>query len=329
MKTIKIRYSSGRVKVHVGPGLFKRLASFAPEGKIFVITDANVARAYGGEMKKILHRATTHVLPAGERHKTLAAAEAIINRLLELGFSKTDSVLGFGGGTITDLSAFVSSLYKRGCNYVAVPTTLLSQADSALGGKCAVNTGPYKNQIGTYYHPDLVIVDPDLLSTLPRSEMSAGMAEIIKYGLVFDRKLFRALFSAFSLPDVIYRSLKIKAAITAADEFDKNKRLLLNYGHTVGHAVESISGFKVGHGRAVAFGMYRETKDPGTRSALAELYRRFGIDINLPYSMEKIKEYILHDKKIASGVIRVPVLRSIGKAKIVSLDVGEYIGGLL
>ena len=329
MKRIIARYRSGKVKVYIGSGLLKKLNLFLPTGNIFVITDENVGKLYLEALHNILPEASIYIVGSGDSHKTISTVESIVLRLLALGFTKTDTILGFGGGMITDLSGFVAATYKRGCDLVTVPTSLLAQVDSALGGKCAVNCGKYKNQIGTYYHPRFVVVDPDFIKTLPKEEYLSGLAEIIKYGLVFDRTLFNLLFNNFTLSEVIYRSLLIKAQITARDEFDKKERIMLNYGHTIGHAIESLSEFKVKHGIAVAVGMYYETKDEKIRHRLLKLYNQLGFDIDIPFSREMILAYIRQDKKISGDMISLPVLKDIGKAQIVNISVEEFIRGIL
>ncbi|MCK9537202.1 MAG: 3-dehydroquinate synthase [Bacilli bacterium] len=329
MKRITAQYRFNKVKTYIGSGLFNKIRLFLPDGKIFVITDENVAKLYLDALKRIIPEASIYIVGAGDSYKTLTTAETIVSRLINLGFTKTDTILGFGGGMITDLSGFVAATYKRGCDFIAMPTSLLAQVDSALGGKCAVNCGKYKNQIGTYYHPRFIVVDPDFIKTLPEEEYLSGLAEIIKYGLVFDRSFFNLLFSDFSLSEVIYRSLKIKAQITAQDEFDEKERVLLNYGHTIGHAIESLSEFKVKHGIAVAVGMYYETKDEKIKHRLLKLYNHLGIGVDIPFSREAILTYVCQDKKLSGKMIRLPVLEDIGKAQIVNISVEEFMREIL
>src|SRR5690554_6193197 len=268
MRTLNVKYRTGTVKINVAPGLFlKQNLSFL-SGKTFVITDDNIAKLYLSSIKKVIPQADVYIVAAGENSKTMTTVMAVIERLITLAYSKSDTIIALGGGVITDLTGFIAAVYKRGCRYVSIPTTLLAQVDSAVGGKCGVNFKQYKNQIGTYYHPQYILVDTDFIKTLPPDEYLSGMGEIIKYGLVFDRALFDSLDNDFLLSDIIYRCLQIKTQVTGRDEFESGERGLLNFGHTVAHALESLSGYKIKHGLAVAAGMYYEVKDEAIRKRL-------------------------------------------------------------
>ena len=245
-------------------------------GKIALVTDRNVDRIYGARCARSLTAAGFHVekirLPSGEKTKSLRWVQTIVNRLVQKQFERSSLVLALGGGVIGDITGFAASIYARGLPFIQVPTTLIAQVDSSVGGKTGVNHPLGKNLIGTFYQPAAVLIDPETLSTLPKREFIAGLAEVIKYGMIEDRKLFRYLEEAVPLLrkervktevllHLIQRSCHIKAKVVGKDERETNRRRVLNYGHTIGHAFEVIGRYKTYiHGEAVAIGMILEAE---------------------------------------------------------------------
>ncbi|HHX79605.1 MAG TPA: 3-dehydroquinate synthase [Acholeplasmataceae bacterium] len=328
MKEMTVNYSNKIVKIQMGENLLSEI-KFPSFRKYLIITDENVGKLYLEQLLEKLPNALYRILPAGEESKSLGVVEELLEHLLVSSYTKGDVLIAFGGGVITDLVGFVASIYKRGMRFICIPTSLLAQVDSALGGKTGINFSAnnltYKNQIGTIYHPELVLVDPSYLKTLPEAELRSGMGEIIKYGLCFDPILFNSLFKDFKLSDLIYRSLEIKAAITARDEFESGERMLLNYGHTVGHALESLSGFKLRHGEAVALGMLLETEDKLIQERLETLLAKFSFP-EFRFSRSDLIAYLKQDKKIRMGKIKLPVLKAIGKLSLEEIELAEYLG---
>jgi 3-dehydroquinate synthase len=234
----------------------------------FVVTDSNVAKLYG---KRVLagissygRKAEMVSFPAGEANKNIETAWSVAAKLSELGADRESLVLALGGGVVGDLAGFVASIYKRGIDFIQLPTTLLAQVDSSIGGKTGIDTPWGKNQVGTFHQPRQVMTDPLTLRTLPPGEKLNGLAEMIKCAVIASRGMFRRLakvadFDSKIPDDVIINSCKIKARIVSEDETENNLRAVLNYGHTVGHALESASNYRLSHGRSVILGMMAES----------------------------------------------------------------------
>jgi 3-dehydroquinate synthase len=273
-------------------------------------------------------------VPDGEEQKSLETAGRLYNELTDFYAERTTPLLALGGGVIGDLTGFVAATYLRGLPLVQIPTTLLAQVDSSIGGKVAVNYDRLKNIIGAFYQPKLVISDIATLKSLTPRELSDGLAEIIKYAVIKDEGLFAylernidkiKLLDAEALEEVVFRSAKIKAEVVEKDEKDLGLRNILNYGHTVGHAVESASDFKVEHGKAVAIGMLAAAKisnrlgilDKGELNRLRDIIKRAGLPTEIPdVRVESIIKAMKHDKKILRGRVRFILLKSIGEVFI-------------
>ncbi|HNZ50263.1 MAG TPA: 3-dehydroquinate synthase family protein [Bacilli bacterium] len=333
MQTLITNYSRKQVKIYLEDGLISRLTAFLnPNLRYFIITDERVASLYLDTVINQLPNFDLYLLPSGESSKNLEEVNRIINYMLLADIQKNDYLLALGGGVIGDVTAFVAAIYKRGINYLSVPTTLISQVDSCLGGKCGVDfsvgTYLYKNQIGTIYHPEMILVDPQVLNTLPRSEFTSGLSEVIKYGICFSPSLLEKITQPELLSEVIYACLSIKAGITERDEFDQGERMTLNYGHTIGHALESYSRFTLSHGQAVAIGMYYETKQPDLRTLLANLYQKIGINMDFSLPMAEIVDFIKKDKKTNQALITVPVLTKLGKVSIKTINLDDFCRGI-
>jgi 3-dehydroquinate synthase len=213
-----------------------------------------------------------------------------------------------------------------------MPTSLLSQVDAAIGGKTGidleVNNIIYKNQIGSIYQADYIFIDPTTINSLNRRDYLSGMGEVIKYGLCFDKDLFGYLSEDFKLEDIIKTCVKIKTKITLEDEFENGQRLILNFGHTLGHAIESLNGFNISHGEAVAIGMLYEVSSEDLRNKLMNLYDKLGINYKIDIKLSDLRKYILQDKKIKETMISLPLVTEIGKAEIKRINLQDYLGGL-
>ena len=257
--------------IHIGPGALGRLRDAVPDGaRAFVLTDETVEGLHGEAIRAALDAAgipATHMaVPEGERSKSFATLQAVLDAMLDAGLSRSDVLVAFGGGVVGDLGGFASAVFKRGCHLVQVPTTLLAQVDSSVGGKTAINVSQGKNLVGAFHQPRAVLIDTDLLATLPDRQMRAGYAEVLKYALIDDPDLFAWLDAnaaavlarePAALARAIHASCATKARVVAADERERGARALLNLGHTFAHALEHAAGYDgdLLHGEAVGAGL--------------------------------------------------------------------------
>jgi 3-dehydroquinate synthase len=331
----------------VGSGLIeqvgKRVREYLPRKTCAIISDNNVAGLFARRVRKSLKSAgflpTLITIPAGEKSKMLEQVGAICDQMIAAGLDRQSFVIGLGGGVIGDISGFVAAIYHRGIPHVQIPTTLLAMVDSSIGGKTGVNTRDGKNLIGAIHHPSLVIDDLDVLKTLPQREFNQGFAEIIKHAVIADAKMFEALKVAracglrrasetHALQSLIKRNIQIKSEIVAKDERDQTgERAVLNFGHTVGHAIEHAGDFnQFLHGEALSLGIIaactisiKKARLPSDqRDAVVHLLQRFELPTSLPkkFPREKILNALKFDKKFEGGKIRFVVTPRIGTARL-------------
>lgn len=295
--------------------------------KIFIVTDKNVEKLYLETVMDSLAAEGFEVdfysIVPGEESKTQEELFKIYHRLNDFQISRADGVLALGGGVVGDLAGFAAATYLRGVPLIGVPTTLLAQVDSSVGGKTAIDMPFGKNMVGSFYQPVAVIIDPKVIATLPRSVMNDGMAEVIKYGCIRDADLFESIESGISdLEWVIERCIQIKVSVVAGDERDKGERMLLNFGHTTGHAVEKVYGYKgITHGQAVGIGMVVAaalgekvgiTKSK-TCDRITKCLGKYGLPVKTDACFEKIIKAIDSDKKNFSEKLYFVLLKSIGE----------------
>lgn len=301
-----------------------------------VITDSNVGPLYGEPVAEALRRlgapADCVSFPAGEQAKTRETVGALQDRLIELGHGRDALLLAVGGGVVGDVGGFVAATLFRGIGYVQVPTTLLAMVDSSVGGKTGVDTPAGKNLVGAFLQPQRVVVDLGALQTLPREELAAGLAEVIKYGVILDAAFFESLEAELldrvldgdreAQAAVVARSCDLKASVVAADEMEAGYRQILNFGHTVAHAIEAVQGFGTRHGEAVAIGMVSEARlardvlgaPPALADRIARLCERAGLPTAVPADCdaEALVGAAFHDKKVRGGIIRCALPATLG-----------------
>ena len=297
--------------------------------KVAVVTDANVNELYGNALDGFLQGKIVHkyVVAAGEQSKSKDAYFELLEKLCADGFSRTDTVIAFGGGVVGDLAGFVASTYMRGINLVQVPTTILSAVDSSVGGKTAINLDSGKNLVGTFYQPSAVYVSTQFFKTLPQREVASGMGEIIKYAFL-NKSVTLQMIEEGASQRLVYECLKIKRDVVQKDEKESGERALLNLGHTVGHAIESLSGYKYSHGECVVKGIAYALKvsqaiyglDQTTCDKMQQLLASYGHDLTCPYSAEQLIDKISHDKKGDGNAIKFVTVKDIGKPQIVKID---------
>ena len=329
--------------IYIGPGIYQsgvNLPEFIRSNRPVIVTNDVVAPLY---LDTLLEQLTPFnplhiILPDGEQHKNLASFELVSAFLLENNCGRDTCLIALGGGVIGDLTGFVAACYQRGVPFIQIPTTLLSQVDSSVGGKTAVNHPLGKNMIGAFYQPDMVLIDTLSLSTLPAREFAAGMAEVIKYGLIYDTELFEYLEQNVStlkaldndaLQHVIYRCCEIKALIVAEDEKEQGVRAQLNLGHTFGHAIEAEMGYGQWlHGEAVAAGMMMACQLSEKRGKLnldevirvQRLLESFNLPTSFPIevSYDAFIKHMKKDKKNKQGTIRFILPKCFGQCELVS-----------
>lgn len=306
----------------------KELAS-----RFFIITDDQVGYLYGDHLKEQLHPFESHIFsfPPGEKNKTRATKELIENQMLEKGFGRDICVIALGGGVVSDLAGYVAATYCRGVPWVVVPTSLLAMVDASIGGKTGVNTPYGKNMIGAIYPPIKVVIDLFYLKSLPQKEMANGFAEMIKHGLIADASLFEYLEAGRPLEDAIHQSRRIKKEIVEEDEKENGKRRLLNFGHTIGHALELITDYSLSHGEAVAIGLLIESDlsglDKNSLARIKNLLLKEGLPLKLPFqvSADAILNAMAIDKKSINSRPRFVMIDKIGSARTFNGDYCTFV----
>lgn len=316
-----------------------------PLQKVTIITDNHVASLYAEKVKLSLQEAGFEVFIfdflEGEASKNLTTVNKAYEFLAKHAMTRSDGIVALGGGVVGDLAGFVASTYMRGLHFVQIPTSLTAQVDSSIGGKTGVNTLFAKNMVGTFAQPDGVLIDPEVLSTLAKRELIEGMGEVIKYGLIADQKLWQELQemdgSVTSIyahaESLIYRSCDVKRQLVVEDELDNGVRLYLNFGHTIGHAIEKTAGYgQVMHGEAVALGMLQISKvaeqkglmPTGITEEISNMCRKFGLPIKyIPWKPAELYEALTHDKKARGNTIKTVLVPEIGSARIHQIALEE------
>lgn len=302
--------------------------------KVMIITDEGVPEKYHEEVLRQCKEGHLFVVKQGEESKSLEVYEQILQKLLELDFSRKDLVLALGGGVIGDLSGFVAGTFKRGMRFASIPTTTLSQIDSSIGGKVAVNMGQVKNVVGTFYHPEAVLIDLNTLSTLPRRHYYNGLVEAVKAGLIGDADLFE-LFEKSEhieedLEEIIVRALRVKKNVVEKDEKEENLRKILNFGHTIGHAIESIyhlEGYY--HGECVGIGMMMILEKEEIRERLRKVLCKLNVPLSAKYDVEEVIHFIKKDKKANGKYVTVVQVDKVGEAKLLPIEIESLRGNKL
>lgn len=350
MNVLNINIPSHNYDIVIEKGLFK---SFGSEIKkvynkknIAVITDSTVYKLYSSKMQESLLNENFNpifiIVKPGEESKSLSTLEYVYSKLIENKITRSDLIIAFGGGVVGDLAGFAASTYLRGIPYIQIPTTLLAQIDSSIGGKVAINLKEGKNLAGSFYHPLKVLIDPDMLLSLPEKRFKDGLGEVIKYACIKDSILFNLLMSfndnqLFNyIEQLIYTCCEIKKILVEKDEKDNGQRMLLNFGHTIGHAIEKHMNYEISHGEAVSLGMLFITRnseelgftETGTYEKIKIMLNRFNIDYNININAKDILNYIELDKKNLSGEINLVLIKKVGEAfihKVSVLDASKFL----
>ncbi|MDM2844890.1 3-dehydroquinate synthase [Citrobacter sp. Cpo090] len=343
MERITVTLGERSYPITIAAGLFNEPASFLPlksGDQVMLVTNETLAPLYLDKVRGVLEQAGVNVdsviLPDGEQYKSLTVLDTVFTALLQKPHGRDTTLVALGGGVIGDLTGFAAASYQRGVRFIQVPTTLLSQVDSSVGGKTAVNHPLGKNMIGAFYQPASVVVDLDCLKTLPARELASGLAEVIKYGIILDGEFFSWLednldallrLDGPAMAYCIRRCCELKAEVVAADEREMGLRALLNLGHTFGHAIEAEMGYGNWlHGEAVAAGMVMAACTSerlgqftsADTQRIITLLQRAGLPVNGPREMstEAYLPHMLRDKKVLAGEIRLVLPRAIGKSEV-------------
>ncbi len=341
MKTVNVN-ASKNYDVIIGEGILQSLGekcvSLFGKSRALIVTDTNVKKYWLDETKKSLQlsgiETSVFVFKAGEDSKNSETLFELIEFAAEQRLTRSDFLVALGGGVTGDITGLAASLYLRGIPFVQVPTSLLAAVDSSVGGKTAVNLKAGKNLMGAFYQPSLVLCDINTLSTLPEDEFANGMAEIIKYGVIFDKELFDKVQSGdvkSDMENIIARCVELKRDVVARDEFDKGDRQLLNFGHTMAHSIEKISNFKISHGNAVAIGMVIAAKASQAlgwsmedcTAAIIEANKNNNLPTECSFAANDLADIALSDKKRTGGTINFVVPEVMGKCILKKIPVEE------
>lgn len=344
MQRVKVSLKERSYEIFIGTECIEGVSSYvkelSPSGTVTIVTNTTVFGLYGEKLQDALRaqdlKVHTVVIPDGEQYKDYFWAYHILTEMLQAGLDRGSSLVALGGGVVGDIGAFCASLYMRGIALVQVPTTLLSQVDSSVGGKTGVNHPLGKNMIGTFYQPKLVWIDVSTLKTLPRREFLAGVAEVLKYGVILDREFFEFLEGSRKdilnlepevLQKVVKRCCELKAEVVSRDETETGLRAILNYGHTIGHAIETLTNYRLYlHGEAVAIGMVAEAMiseslgflSSTERERIAKTTRDYGLPVSVKENLEvsAMVQAMARDKKARKGSLTFVLPEEIGRVRI-------------
>lgn len=346
MTELILKTDTTKSRLYLGTNILEDLLptlckSLSHDNKVAVITDSTVNDLYAPRVADALQNAGitpfSYAFPAGESSKKLATVEKIYEFLAKNGFSRTHTVIALGGGVVGDTVGFAAATFLRGIRSIQIPTTLLAQVDSSVGGKCGVDLSCGKNLVGAFNQPDCVLIDTSLLSTLPADIFTDGMGEVVKYGCILDENLFCDLETKpiqTILPDVITRCVSHKRDVVEQDEHDTGLRMLLNFGHTIGHAIETCGNYTTHpHGQCVSRGMVAAVRigiklgitPPETLPRLQALLAKYGLETDIPYPTQMLADVLAKDKKVLSGKLNFILLERIGKAIIHPIALNDLV----
>ena len=354
MQSVRVNLGAASYPAHVGVNILEKLGKLALDaglkpGRCAIVTDSNVEKLYGAQVKDALEKSgfapVVISVPPGESSKSLATLELLYDRMTAAGLDRASTLFALGGGVVGDLAGFAAATFLRGVPLVQIPTTVVAQVDSALGGKTGINHRHAKNLIGAFYQPRLIVADVATLATLPAREFREGLAEVLKYGAIMDAPMIADLERDLDailarklelLEAVVARSLAHKAAVVSADEREDGLRKTLNFGHTIGHAIEASSGYgNYFHGEAVAIGMVAASRlssayvgfPAADASRLTRLLERAGLPIAMPpdWRSDEFLRALSLDKKRAAGAIEFILLDRLGHALTRSLSLDEIV----
>ena len=329
MKRIHLTLPDGGYDITVGRGLIGRADEYMRlDRRVFIVTDDGVPSVYAEAVAKKCREAMIHTVKSGEGSKSLATLEELLTAMMNFGMTRTDCVVAVGGGVVGDLAGFAAACYMRGVDFYNVPTTMLAQVDSSIGGKTAVNLGSVKNIVGAFYQPKAVLIDTDVLKTLPKRHLAAGLAEAVKMSLTSDEKLFsffeNEAITEENIEDVIVGALEIKRRVVEEDERESGLRKILNFGHTLGHGIEAEEGLGgLYHGECVALGMLPFSSG-AVRARLVRVLSGLGLPPEFRGDLDRAIELVAHDKKCSGDSVSVIFVDEVGSFRIEKLTLEQF-----
>ncbi len=329
MKKLTVNLGERSYDITIGKDLLGQAGEiFRLDRKVFILTDKGVPRKYAEKILSACGCGHIFTVSQGEGSKSMATLESVLSEMMRLDMTRSDALVALGGGVVGDLGGFAASVYMRGIDFYQIPTTVLAQVDSSIGGKCAINFGGVKNVIGSFYQPKGVLIDTDTISTLTKRQISAGLAEAVKMSLTSDEKLFELFeneeVSENNIEDIIVRSLMIKKSVVEQDERESGLRKILNFGHTLGHGIEAELEMKgLYHGECVALGMIPMCSDE-VRGRVTAVLKSLGLPTSYDYDLDKALAYVVHDKKCSGGRVNVITVREIGSCEIQKMPIEVF-----
>lgn len=321
MKVIKVTSQVKKYSIYIETNLLDKLSDFFDINRFYVIiSDSQIPKIHIKAVTDACKQSLLITFPAGEKSKSIEQYSRIISIMQQNNVPRDACIIALGGGVTGDLAGFIAATYLRGIDYIQIPTTLLSQIDSSVGGKVAINTDLAKNSIGNFYPPSKVLIDPSVLQTLPIRHFNNGMAEMIKYGMIHSESLFNTLAEKdvwSHIEELIYESLMIKKYYVENDEFDESIRRFLNFGHTYGHAYEAFYHYdKYLHGEAISLGMVKVCDNIETKKKLISVLKKFNLPIEDDATESQLIDYVKKDKKISQNYLSLITVDKIGEAYI-------------
>ncbi len=335
MKTLQVNIPNNAYEIILDRGCIHQLDKYInTSSKIFILTDTNIPDCWVNAVSNQCENSMVYKVKPGEESKSFTTYEMVLKAMLDYHMSRKDLLIALGGGVIGDLGGFVSASYMRGIDFVSIPTTTLSQIDSSIGGKTAINVGDVKNIVGAFHHPKKVLIDFDTLSTLSKRHVNNGLIEALKAGLIHDETIF-TLFEdknyLYELETIIYKSLVMKKHIVEQDEKESGLRKTLNFGHTIGHGIEAYYHLdKYLHGECVAMGMLFFIEDEAIKERVLRVYEHMNLTIDQAYDCDKVYDLCTMDKKTHSDMISIVKIKELGKSYIQDIkmiDLKEIIKG--
>ena len=332
IKKMHVTLSEAEYDIYIGRNILSDIDKYFdvqnsnPDRKVLIITDDNIPSEYIDKVKSKINKSFSFVVKNGEENKNFDNYQQILKTLVENNFTRTDCLVAIGGGMVGDLSGIVASTFMRGIDLYNIPTTLLSQVDSSIGGKTAIDFMHVKNIVGSFFQPKGVLIDVETLNSLPERQIKNGLVESIKMAATFDKEFFDYLNTKpdvlANAEEIIFKSLMLKKAVVEKDEKERNIRKVLNFGHTIGHAIEETMNLKLLHGECVGIGMLYFSSDE-VKKSLKEILEKYGLPTSCEFDKNKVLELIKHDKKASGDMVATIQVNTIGTYNIVKMTLPE------